>query len=72
MEAKRVLIIGAAALGPKVACRLKRLRPDFHVTMLYQGEYISFGGVTAAVSPISGKTKAKIKGSPDLFNSHLS
>ncbi len=44
MEAKRVLIIGAVALGPKVACRLKRLRPDFHVTMLDQGEYISYGG----------------------------
>ena len=44
MEAKRVLIIGAVALGPKVACRLKRLRPDFQVTMLDQGEYISYGG----------------------------
>ncbi len=44
MEAKRVLIIGAVALGPKVACRLKRLRPDFHVTMLDQGDYISYGG----------------------------
>jgi NADPH-dependent 2,4-dienoyl-CoA reductase/sulfur reductase-like enzyme/rhodanese-related sulfurtransferase len=44
MTAKRVLIIGAVALGPKVACRLKRLRPDFQVTMLDQGEYISYGG----------------------------
>ncbi len=44
MESKRVLIIGAVALGPKVACRLKRLRPDFQVTMLDQGEYISYGG----------------------------
>ena len=44
MAAKRVLIIGAVALGPKVACRLKRLRPDFQVTMLDQGEYISYGG----------------------------
>ena len=44
MEPKRVVIIGAVALGPKVACRLKRLRPDFEVTMVDQGEYISYGG----------------------------
>ena len=44
MESKRVIIIGAVALGPKVACRLKRLRPDFEVTMVDQGEYISYGG----------------------------
>jgi len=44
MSSKRVLIIGAVALGPKVACRLKRLRPDFDVTMMDQGEYISYGG----------------------------
>jgi NADPH-dependent 2,4-dienoyl-CoA reductase/sulfur reductase-like enzyme/rhodanese-related sulfurtransferase len=44
MAPKRVLIIGAVALGPKVACRLKRLRPDFDVTMVDQGEYISYGG----------------------------
>jgi NADPH-dependent 2,4-dienoyl-CoA reductase/sulfur reductase-like enzyme/rhodanese-related sulfurtransferase len=44
MESKRIIIIGAVALGPKVACRLKRLRPDFEVTMVDQGEYISYGG----------------------------
>jgi NADPH-dependent 2,4-dienoyl-CoA reductase/sulfur reductase-like enzyme/rhodanese-related sulfurtransferase len=44
MESKRIIIIGAVALGPKVACRLKRLRPDYHVTMIDQGEYISYGG----------------------------
>ncbi len=44
MQSKRVVIIGAVALGPKVACRLKRLRPDFEVTMVDQGEYISYGG----------------------------
>ena len=44
MQPKRVIIIGAVALGPKVACRLKRLRPDFEVTMVDQGEYISYGG----------------------------
>ncbi|MFA4902849.1 MAG: FAD-dependent oxidoreductase [Desulfobaccales bacterium] len=44
MEHKRIVIIGAVALGPKVACRVKRLRPDFTVTMIDQGEYISYGG----------------------------
>ncbi|MHB8066265.1 MAG: FAD-dependent oxidoreductase [Desulfobaccales bacterium] len=44
MDQQRVVIIGAVALGPKVACRLKRLRPDFHVTMVDQDEYISYGG----------------------------
>ncbi len=44
MEPKRIVIIGAVALGPKVACRVKRLRPDFAVTLLDQDEYISYGG----------------------------
>jgi NADPH-dependent 2,4-dienoyl-CoA reductase/sulfur reductase-like enzyme/rhodanese-related sulfurtransferase len=44
MASKRIVIIGAVALGPKVACRVKRLRPDYIVTMIDQGEYISYGG----------------------------
>jgi NADPH-dependent 2,4-dienoyl-CoA reductase/sulfur reductase-like enzyme/rhodanese-related sulfurtransferase len=44
MEPQRILIIGAVALGPKVACRVKRLRPDFAVTLLDQDEYIAYGG----------------------------
>ncbi len=44
METKRVVIIGAVALGPKVACRLKRLRPDYEVIMIDQDEHISYGG----------------------------
>jgi NADPH-dependent 2,4-dienoyl-CoA reductase/sulfur reductase-like enzyme/rhodanese-related sulfurtransferase len=44
MDQQRVVIIGAVALGPKAACRLKRLRPDFEVTLVEQGEYISYGG----------------------------
>ncbi len=44
MEPKRIVIIGAVALGPKVACRVKRLRPDFAVTLLDQDEYIAYGG----------------------------
>ena len=44
MDKKRVVIIGAVALGPKVACRLKRLQPDLEVTMIDQDEHISYGG----------------------------
>jgi len=44
MDKKRVVIIGAVALGPKVACRLKRLRPDMEVVMIDQDEHISYGG----------------------------
>ncbi|MBW1991893.1 MAG: FAD-dependent oxidoreductase [Deltaproteobacteria bacterium] len=40
----RVVIIGAVALGPKAACRIKRLRPDFEVILVDQQEYISYGG----------------------------
>ncbi|MFO8031073.1 MAG: FAD-dependent oxidoreductase [Desulfohalobiaceae bacterium] len=41
---KRVVILGAVALGPKVASRLKRLAPDFQVTMLDRDRLISYGG----------------------------
>jgi NADPH-dependent 2,4-dienoyl-CoA reductase/sulfur reductase-like enzyme/rhodanese-related sulfurtransferase len=44
MPKKRVVIIGAVALGPKVACRLKRLEPDTEVIMIDQDEHISYGG----------------------------
>lgn len=38
------VIVGAVALGPKAACRLKRLAPDAQVTMIDQGTRISYGG----------------------------
>jgi len=44
MTAKRVVIIGGVALGPKAACRLKRLEPDSDVVIIDQDEYISYGG----------------------------
>lgn len=44
MDKQRVVIIGAVALGPKVACRLKRLRPQDEVIMIDQDEHISYGG----------------------------
>ncbi|MFO7965422.1 MAG: FAD-dependent oxidoreductase [Desulfobacterales bacterium] len=42
--AKRVVIVGAVALGPKAACRLKRLEPDAEVTLIDKDEMISYGG----------------------------
>ncbi|WP_045211164.1 FAD-dependent oxidoreductase [Desulfonatronovibrio magnus] len=41
---KKVLIIGAVALGPKAACRFKRLEPDSSVIMIDESEIISYGG----------------------------
>jgi len=34
MALARVLIIGGGVLGPKVACRVKRLRPEWEVTLV--------------------------------------
>ncbi|MBW1754007.1 MAG: FAD-dependent oxidoreductase, partial [Deltaproteobacteria bacterium] len=41
---KKIVIIGAVALGPKAACRFKRLDPDAKVTMIDQDSLISYGG----------------------------
>ncbi|MDY0390834.1 MAG: FAD-dependent oxidoreductase [Desulfobulbus oligotrophicus] len=41
---KKVVIVGAVAAGPKAACRLKRLRPDWDITMVDQDSLISYGG----------------------------
>jgi NADPH-dependent 2,4-dienoyl-CoA reductase/sulfur reductase-like enzyme/rhodanese-related sulfurtransferase len=42
--AQKILIIGAVALGPKVACRLKRLDPEAEITMIDRDNRISYGG----------------------------
>ena len=41
---KKVVVVGAVALGPKVACRLKRLDPSIDVTLIDKDQYISYGG----------------------------
>ena len=41
---KKIVIIGAVAAGPKAASRLKRLRPDWEVTMVDRDSLISYGG----------------------------
>ncbi len=42
--AKRIVIIGGVAAGPKTACRVKRLMPDAEVTIVDQDSFISYGG----------------------------
>ena len=39
-----VVVIGAVALGPKAACRFKRLEPESRVVMVDQRDLISYGG----------------------------
>ncbi len=41
---QHVVVIGAVALGPKAACRFKRLAPDAKVTMIDKSDVISYGG----------------------------
>lgn len=41
---KRIVIIGGVAAGPKAACRIKRLAPDYQVTIVDQDSLISYGG----------------------------
>lgn len=60
MASEQVLIIGGGALGPKVACRLKRLRPDWEVTVIEQQEEIACS-VCGIPYYISGDV-AEIKG----------
>jgi NADPH-dependent 2,4-dienoyl-CoA reductase/sulfur reductase-like enzyme/rhodanese-related sulfurtransferase len=40
--ADRIVIIGAVSLGPKVASRIKRLKPDCHITLLDQDDLVSY------------------------------
>ncbi len=42
--AKKILIIGGVAAGPKAACRLKRVMADAEVTIVDQDSLISYGG----------------------------
>ncbi len=41
---EHVVVIGAVALGPKAACRYKRLKPNAKVTMIDRSDLISYGG----------------------------
>ncbi|PID72705.1 MAG: pyridine nucleotide-disulfide oxidoreductase [Desulfobulbus propionicus] len=41
---KEIVVVGAVAAGPKAACRLKRLQPDWNITLVDQDSLISYGG----------------------------
>ncbi|MCJ2164186.1 MULTISPECIES: FAD-dependent oxidoreductase [unclassified Pseudodesulfovibrio] len=41
---QHIVVIGGVALGPKAACRFKRLEPASRVTMIEQTDMISYGG----------------------------
>ncbi|MDR0465908.1 MAG: FAD-dependent oxidoreductase, partial [Deltaproteobacteria bacterium] len=41
---QNILVIGGVALGPKAACRCKRLLPDAAVVMVDENPVISYGG----------------------------
>ncbi len=41
---QHIVVIGGVALGPKAACRFKRLEPGSTVTMVDQSSLISYGG----------------------------
>jgi NADPH-dependent 2,4-dienoyl-CoA reductase/sulfur reductase-like enzyme/rhodanese-related sulfurtransferase len=40
--AQQVLIVGAVAVGPKAACRIKRLDPSANITVIDRDSYISY------------------------------
>lgn len=40
----RVVVVGGVALGPKAACRIKRVAPDAQVTLVDASKLISYGG----------------------------
>ena len=41
---KKIVIVGGVAAGPKAACHLKRVQPDWDVTVVDQDSMISYGG----------------------------
>ena len=43
-KAKRVVIVGGVAAGPKVASRLMRLEPEAQVTIVEKGTFLSYAG----------------------------
>ncbi|XPV77187.1 MAG: FAD-dependent oxidoreductase [Desulfovibrio sp.] len=73
---QNVVVIGAVALGPKAASRLKRVQPDAKVTMIDANDYISYGGcgipyyVSGDVSEASAlqTTMYHLVRDPEFFN----
>ncbi len=75
---KRVVIVGAVALGPKVACRLRRLDPDYQITVIDRDSLISYGGcgipyyVGGDIPDIEGlySTSSHALRDPEFFRTH--
>ena len=42
-EKKRIVIVGASAAGLRCACRLRRLQPDWSITVVEANEVFSYG-----------------------------
>ena len=42
-ESKKVVIVGASAAGLRCACRLRRLQPEWSITVVEAGEVFSYG-----------------------------
>ena len=64
--AQKIIIIGAVALGPKVACRLRRLDPEAEITLIDRDDLISYGGCGI---PYNVGGYAMILGTDPAFNS---
>jgi NADPH-dependent 2,4-dienoyl-CoA reductase/sulfur reductase-like enzyme/rhodanese-related sulfurtransferase len=43
-EKMRVVVVGGVAAGPKIAAKVKRLKPDAEVTLVERGEILSYAG----------------------------
>ncbi|AEB08223.1 FAD-dependent oxidoreductase [Desulfobacca acetoxidans] len=75
MACERILIIGGGVLGPKVACRLKRLKPEWDVTVIDQQEEIAYSAcgipyyISGDVGELQGLMTASFQmvRSPEFF-----
>lgn len=73
--AQKVVIIGAVALGPKVASRLRRLDPDAQITVVDRDSIVSYGGcgipyyVGGDIADVEGlfSTTSHVKRDVDFF-----
>ncbi len=71
----RVLVVGGVACGPKVASRLKRLKPEAEITLIEKGELLSYGacglpyfveGLFSDIGQLT-KTPAGVPRNPQFF-----
>ncbi len=74
---KKVVIVGAVALGPKVACRLRRLDPEAQIIVVDKDSLISYGGcgipyyVGGDIPDLEGlySTSSHVLRDPEFFKS---